>query len=176
MYCLALIYVGVTVSMYCVSSNRGPGLPYSRLLSWGANFRYFCGYPRVTKFRTTNIYTLVIHVRNTRNRATKFRTTNITSKGSFKLFTKFYTPENNHYTVFPSRLFRPGLYTGPASIYARTVGVKKVHIYRPYNGMGNSIPFLFNFHAVAVLVRFQTVPVLSQGQPVRSGERPRRCN
>ena len=37
-----------------------------------------------------------------------------------------------------------------------------------YNGTGNSVPFPFNFRAVAVLVRFQTVPVLSQGQPVRS--------
>ena len=27
------------------------------------------------------------------------------------------------------------------------------------------VPFPFNFRAVAVLVRFQTVPVLSQGQP-----------
>ena len=40
-------------------------IPYSELFSWGANFRYFGGYPRVTKFRITNIYTLVIHVRNT---------------------------------------------------------------------------------------------------------------
>ena len=35
-----------------------------------------------------------------------------------------------------------------------------------------SVPFPFNFCAVAVLVRFQTVPVLSQGQPVRSSEQP----
>ena len=49
---------------------------------------------------------------------------------------------------------------------------KKVAISRPYNGTGNPVPFPFNFHAVAVLVRFQTVPVLSHGQPVRSGERP----
>ena len=35
-----------------------------------------------------------------------------------------------------------------------------------------SVPFPFNFRAVAVLVRFQTVPVLSQVQPVRSSERP----
>ena len=49
---------------------------------------------------------------------------------------------------------------------------KKVPIYRPYNGTGNSVLFPFNFRVVAVLVRFQTVPVLSQGQPVRSGERP----
>ena len=47
---------------------------------------------------------------------------------------------------------------------------KKVPIYRPYNGTGNSVPFLFNFRAVAVFVRFQTVPVLSHGQPVRSGD------
>ena len=46
---------------------------------------------------------------------------------------------------------------------------KKVPIYRPYNGTGDSVPFPFNFRAVAVLVRFQTVPVLSHGQPVRSG-------
>ena len=57
-----------------------------------------------------------------------------------------------------------------------TVGIKKVPIYRPYNGTGNSVPFPFNFRAVAVLVRFQTVPVLSHGQPVRSGERPVRRN
>ena len=49
---------------------------------------------------------------------------------------------------------------------------KKVPISRPYNGTGNSVPFPFNFRAVAVLVRFQTIPVLSHGQPVRSGERP----
>ena len=53
---------------------------------------------------------------------------------------------------------------------------KKVPIYRPYNGMGNIVPFpfrsRFNFRAVAVLVHFQTVPVLSQGQLVRSSERP----
>ena len=29
----------------------------------------------------------------------------------------------------------------------------------------NSVPFPFNFHVVAVLVHFQTVPVLFQGQP-----------
>ena len=41
-----------------------------------------------------------------------------------------------------------------------------------------SVLFPFNFHAVAVLVRFQTVPVLSQRQPpvVRSGEWPVRRN
>ena len=39
-----------------------------------------------------------------------------------------------------------------------------------------SVPFPFNFCAVALLVRFQTVPVLSQGQPVRSGEWPGRRN
>ena len=53
---------------------------------------------------------------------------------------------------------------------------KKVPIYRPYNGTGNSVTFPFNFRAVAVFVRFQTVPVLSHGQPVRSGERPVRRN
>ena len=42
---------------------------------------------------------------------------------------------------------------------------KKVPIYRPYNGTGNSVTFPFNIRAVAVLVRFQTVPV-------HSGERP----
>ena len=41
---------------------------------------------------------------------------------------------------------------------------------------GRVIPFPFNFHAVAVLVRFQTVPVLSHGQPVRSGEQPVQLN
>ena len=34
------------------------------------------------------------------------------------------------------------------------------------------VPFPFNFRAVDVLVRFETVPVLSQGQLVRSSERP----
>ena len=53
---------------------------------------------------------------------------------------------------------------------------KKVPISRPYNGTVNPVPFPFNFRAVAVLVRFQTVPVLSNGQPVRSGERPVRRN
>ena len=53
---------------------------------------------------------------------------------------------------------------------------KKVPISRPYNGTGNPVPFPFNFRAVAVLVRFQTVSVLSHGQPVRSGERPVRRN
>ena len=38
------------------------------------------------------------------------------------------------------------------------------------------VPFPFNFRAVGVLVRFQTVPVLSQGQLVRSSERPGRRN
>ena len=33
---------------------------YSGLFSWGANFRCFRGYPLVTKFRITNIYTLEI--------------------------------------------------------------------------------------------------------------------
>ena len=43
---------------------------------------------------------------------------------------------------------------------------------------GRALPFRFPFNsrAVAVLVRFQTVPVLSQGQLVRSGERPGRHN
>ena len=48
----------------------------------------------------------------------------------------------------------------------------KVPIYRPYNGTGNSVLFPFNFRAVVVLVHFQTIPILSQGQPVRSAERP----
>ena len=34
-----------------------------------------------------------------------------------------------------------------------------------------ALPFPLNFRGVAVLVCFQTVPVLSQGQPVRSSER-----
>ena len=38
------------------------------------------------------------------------------------------------------------------------------------------VPFPFNFRAVGVLVCFQTVPVLSQGQLVRSSERPGRRN
>ena len=47
---------------------------------------------------------------------------------------------------------------------------KEVSIYRPYNGTGipchfRSVPFQVNFRAVAVLVCFQTIPVLSQGQP-----------
>ena len=64
------------------------------------------------------------------------------------------------------------------SIKGSTVGVKKVPIYRPYNGTGNTVWLLFpfNFRAVAVLVRFQAVPVLSQGQPVSSGELPGRRN
>ena len=33
------------------------------------------------------------------------------------------------------------------------------------------VPFLFNFRAVAVLGRFQTIPILSQGQLVRSSVR-----
>ena len=39
---------------------------------------------------------------------------------------------------------------------------------------GNTLPFPFpfNFRAVAVLVRFQTVSVLSQGQLIRSSECP----
>ena len=61
--------------------------------------------------------------------------------------------------------------------YMYTVGVKKFfNIYRPYNWTGNSVPFPFNFRAVAVLVRFQTVPVLSHGHPVFSGEWPVRRN
>ena len=48
-----------------------------------------------------------------------------------------------------------------------TFGVKKVPVYRPYNGMGNIVPFPFpfNFRVFAVLVHFQTVLVLFQGQP-----------
>ena len=61
-----------------------------------------------------------------------------------------------------------------------TVGVKKSsHLPSvQWNGQYRavSIPFPFNFRAVAVLVRFQTVPDLSQGQPVRSSERPGRRN
>ena len=36
------------------------------LFSWGGNFRYFHGYPRVTKFRITNIYPLVISLKRVR--------------------------------------------------------------------------------------------------------------
>ena len=46
------------------------------------------------------------------------------------------------------------------------VGVKK-SFHFPYNGTGNTVPFPFhsrlNFRAVGVLVRFQTVSILSQG-------------
>ena len=47
-----------------------------------------------------------------------------------------------------------------ASTEIHTVGVKKVPIYRPYNGTGNTVPFPFpfNFRAVAILGHFQTVP------------------
>ena len=62
----------------------------------------------------------------------------------------------------------------PVCVYGRRQ--KKVPISRPYNGTGNPVPFPFRSRAVAVLVRFQTVPVLSHGQPVRSGERPVRRN
>ena len=45
----------------------------------------------------------------------------------------------------------------------KIVCIKKSSIYRLYNGTGNIVSFLFpfNFHAVAVLVLFQTFPVLS---------------
>ena len=46
---------------------------------------------------------------------------------------------------------------------------QKVPIYRPYNGMGNIVPFPFRSRLISVLftvlVHFQTVPVLFQGQP-----------
>ena len=61
-------------------------------------------------------------------------------------------------------------------IYVHTVGVQKVPIYSPYNETGITVPFPFNFRAVAVFVRFQTVSVLSQEQPVRSLERPGQRN
>ena len=52
---------------------------------------------------------------------------------------------------------------------------KKVPIYRPDNGTGNTVSFMFRSRLisvrVAVLVRFQTVPILSQGQLVRSSLR-----
>ena len=55
-----------------------------------------------------------------------------------------------------------------------TVGVNKsshlLSVQRDGQSRSVPIPFPFNFRAVAVLVRFQTVPVLSHGQPVRSGE------
>ena len=54
------------------------------------------------------------------------------------------------------------------------VGVKKsshlTSVQRDRQYCSVPIPFPFNFCAVAVLVRFQTVPVLSQGQPVHSSE------
>ena len=50
-----------------------------------------------------------------------------------------------------------------------TVGVKKSSHLSSGQRDGQyhaiSVPFLFNFRAVAVLGRFQTVSVLSQGQP-----------
>ena len=55
----------------------------------------------------------------------------------------------------------------PYMVLVRMVGVKKsshlpsVQRDRQYRAV--SVPFPFNFHAVAVIVRFQTVPVLSQG-------------
>ena len=57
-----------------------------------------------------------------------------------------------------------------------TVGVKKNCIYRPYNGKGNTMPFPFNFRAVTVLVHFQTIPILSQGQLICSSLRPGQQN
>ena len=60
--------------------------------------------------------------------------------------------------------------------YSYMVGIKKKFPFT-VRTTGRVIPlFLFNFRAVAVLVHFQTVPVLSEGQPVRSGERPGRRN
>ena len=70
--------------------------------------------------------------------------------------------------------------TGFATPRDRRVGVKKsshlpsVQRDRQYHAV--SAPFPFNFRAVAVLVRFQTIPILSQGQPVRSSERPGQRN
>ena len=55
------------------------------------------------------------------------------------------------------------------------VGVKKKFPFT-VRTTGRVVPFPFNFRAVAVFVRFQTVPVLSHGQPVGSGERPIRRN
>ena len=51
---------------------------------------------------------------------------------------------------------------------------KKKSIYRPYNGTGNTVPF--PFRVVAVLVHFQTIPILSQGQFIRSSVRPGQQN
>ena len=63
-------------------------------------------------------------------------------------------------------------------IHVRMVGIKKSsHLPSVQrDGQYRAVPFLFIFRAVTVLVRLQTVPVLSQGQPVRSSERPRRRN
>ena len=65
-------------------------------------------------------------------------------------------------------------------IIIHTVGVKKSSHLPSVQWDGQyravSVPFPFNFRAVAVLVRLQTVPILSQEQPVRSGERPGRRN
>ena len=50
-----------------------------------------------------------------------------------------------------------------------TVGVKKSSLLTSVQRDGQyraiSVPFPFNFRVVAVLVHFQTVPVLFQGQP-----------
>ena len=53
------LYVVLTIYYVCLLDHHS-GIPYSGLFSWGANYRYFRGYPHVTKFRIINIYTLVI--------------------------------------------------------------------------------------------------------------------
>ena len=62
------------------------------------------------------------------------------------------------------------LHVHSTETYVCTVGVQKIPIYRPYNGMGNIVPFLFpfNYRAVAVFVRFQTIPfVLRAARPFK---------
>ena len=64
-----------------------------------------------------------------------------------------------------------------ALIFAKyAIGVKKSShlpsLQRNWQYRSISVLFPFNFRAVAILVRFQTVPILSQGQLVRSSERP----
>ena len=55
-------------------------------------------------------------------------------------------------------------------VYIYTVGVKKkgsLLLSVQWDGQYRSVPvpFPFNYHAVAILVRFQTVPVFPKGSP-----------
>ena len=53
--------------------------------------------------------------------------------------------------------------------FISTVGVKKVHIYRPYNGTGNTVLFLFRSHLISVQLPFLSVfkpfPFCPKGSP-----------